>query len=269
MIIKYIKFSRVKNLPTKMLPTPNVPVPTVIIPQQYRMGGQPIQGTTPVFPPQNKPATAPFPGPTMGKGDMQVPQATIGNVPQAKPQMTSPVTRQGGMLRQFGGGTGVATIITGPQIIAAPTVTIVTETGNSLLSKLMKRWNGTPEQVDQLCQLRYTNGSLIIDINRKDIIKEVVGMLINQQYQDVISFLSDVADPDFLLWKQKSLDEGRTMVEREIVILTAEEAGVKGVARCRYCPSTELVYAMRQLRASDEPATIFVRCVMCNRQWKE
>jgi DNA-directed RNA polymerase subunit M/transcription elongation factor TFIIS len=94
-------------------------------------------------------------------------------------------------------------------------------------------------------------------------------MLRYQEFDDVIYFLTNAPDPAFILWDQESLDEGRLVVAREIAIQQAEEVGVKGVGKCRYCQSTELVFALRQLRSGDEPATIFVRCVFCTKQWRQ
>jgi DNA-directed RNA polymerase subunit M/transcription elongation factor TFIIS len=43
---------------------------------------------------------------------------------------------------------------------------------------------------------------------------------------------------------------------------------VKGVGVCPYCKSDELVFHTKQLRAADEPATIFYRCIKCKSQWR-
>lgn len=175
---------------------------------------------------------------------------------------------QGGTLKQFAGGTGVVTVTT-PQTTAAPVINIVEDTGYSILIKLIDVWEGTVEQAQQLTALRYQNGNSIIDINRRDVIMEIIGMLRIQPFDEILDFLTDALDPGFILWEQESMDEGRVKVAREIVIQQAEEVGVKRVGKCRYCPSTELVFATKQLRSGDEPATIFVRCVMCQKNWRQ
>lgn len=284
-----------------MQQTPTIPVPTVMIPQHLKPGTTPIVPvptptvTRPVVPvpvttfpvpiprPQTNvatpiatPTTVPIPVPRPQTTTVPLPTPQPTQVPQ--PQITprpiiatptpTPTQGQGGILRQFGGG-GTTTIMTGPQVTAAPTVTIVTETGYSILVRLIGVWGGTPEQAQQLSELQYMNGTSIIDVKRRDVIMEVIGMLKNQTFDEVIDFLTDAPSVEFVMWDQEALDEGRIKVAREITIQQAEEVGVKGVGRCRYCPSTELVFAMKQLRSGDEPATIFVRCVLCNKQWRQ
>jgi hypothetical protein len=258
-----------------------VPVPKVVIPPHLRTVNTPaVTVPKPILVP--KPTVVPQPTVTVPK-PVVVPTPTVAKpivVPQpqpmqtlvvqpqaqAKPAMQTQPTATGGILRQFGGGT--VTIAT-PQPTAAPTITIVEETGYSILVKLLDIWGGNTTQAQQLANLRYADGSSIIDVKRRDIIREIIGMLGNQSFDYVIDFLTAAPNPEFILWDQDSLDEGRTKVAREIAIQQAEEVGVKGVGRCRYCPSTELVFAMKQLRSGDEPASVFVRCVMCNKQWRQ
>jgi hypothetical protein len=153
---------------------------------------------------------------------------------------------------------------TGPTIIAKE------ETGYNILQRTMNIWNGTREQIVQLSNLRYIgDGTLIVDPRRKNIIMELIGMLRANPYDEVVEFLSHASDHDFILWEQPSLDEGRNKLIREIIIRTAEDEGIEGIDKCRYCPSTRLVYATVQLRSGDEPKTVFVRCVECKKQWKQ
>lgn len=250
-------------------PQPNVPVvprpvvPTMTIPQPQTTAPTLPQPTVPV-PKVMVPEVAKTPAPM-----------TLMIQPQQTPVVATPVMPlkqpTGGILRQFGGATTgvVMPVGTTPLPVATPTVTIVEETGYSLLMKLLPVWNGTIEQAQQLAALQYQNGQYIIDVKRRDVLNEIIGMIRSNSFDDVIDFITDAPNAEYVLWDQESLDEGRIKVAREITIQQAEEVGVKGVGRCRYCPSTELVFAMKQLRSGDEPATIFVRCVMCNKQWRQ
>lgn len=226
-------------------------------------------------------ATPNFPKPLPKQGTQiaapNVPRQTI--VPTPGPMATKPITApgppkqttQGGMLSKFGGGTAkVTTMATTPlQTKTGPKVTIAENTGYSTLMNLSPVWNGTAEKAQQLANLRYQNGNVIIDVRRKDVINEIIGMLKTESFEDVIKFLQQAPNADYVLWEQKSLDEGRNKINREIIIQQSEDVGVKGVGKCRYCPSTELVFAQKQLRGGDEPMTIFVRCVLCNKQWRQ
>jgi len=192
---------------------------------------------------------------------------------QAPIQPTAPRTGvqnvQGGILRQFGGTTEVVTVTTTPQAIAAPIINTTIETGFSILTVLSVHWNGDNAKAQQLASLRYQNNQLIVDPARRDIITEIIGMLKINGFDDIIDFLTDAPNSEYILWDQSSMDEGRIKVAREILIQQADEVGVKGVGKCRYCGAIELVFATKQLRSGDEPATIFVRCIMCQKQWKE
>lgn len=241
------------------MPTPIVvPKPTVPMPQRTNT----VTVTTPEQPvPTPKVATPVVAQP------VQTPRVTV---PVFQPQTTQRTTGQqqgGGMLKHFGGD--VTTVTRTPQMTTAPVIHVAAETGYSILTKLLPVWGGSDEQAKQLASLRYVDETPIISPDRRDIIREVIGMLIYQDFEEVVDFLTDAPNPEFILWDQESMDEGKNKVIREIAIQQAEEVGVKGVGRCRYCPSTELVYASKQLRSGDEAATIFVRCVLCQKQWRQ
>lgn len=132
-----------------------------------------------------------------------------------------------------------------------------------------------PQNIDELyiidlLKLKYNKqNKFIIDIERRDIILEIIGMLLYQPAQDVIDFLIDAPNPGYVLWDQLFMNEGKISIEREITIQQAEEVGVKGVGKCRYCSSNELVFAQKQLSSGDEAMKVFVRCVACQKSWRQ
>lgn len=180
------------------------------------------------------------------------------------PRPTAPA--QGGLVRQFGGAGIVPITPTG--LTAVPVVNIAEQTGYTVLFSIAESWNGNDAKARELAALRYPSGQPIVDIKRRDVLNEIVGMLKYMPYEDVVLFLSSSDSPEEVLWDQDALTEARVAQAREITILKAEDAGVKGVGKCRFCGSTELVFAQKQLRGGDEPMTVFVRCVMCNKQWR-
>jgi hypothetical protein len=189
---------------------------------------------------------------------------------QAMPSVTKPTTStKGGKLQQFKGGTGLNVRSSPRAASISPDVKIEEKTTYDVLLRLLNVWNGTPDQAVTLSQLRYLNGAFIIDNRRNDVLMEILGMLRYQTFDDVLLFITDAPNAAFILWEQSSLDEGRAKVAREIAIQQAEELGIKGVGKCRYCQSTELVFALKQTRSADEGFTIFVRCVSCMKQWRQ
>jgi hypothetical protein len=255
------------QLPTVTVPTPTVQLPTVTVPTPT------MQLPTVTVPtPTMQLPTVTVPTPPMQLPTVTVPTPTMPGAPGTNLVVGQPQVPGGGILRQLGGG-GAAVITTGTNqpIIGGPPAPIIEETPYTILSQTAQIWNGDLAKVQRLIDLRYPNGSLILDLKRPDVMTEIIGMLRTQRFEDVIRFLSDpnCTGPDYVLWEQRSMDDGRTKVARELVIQRAEEVGVKGVGKCRNCTSTELVYAQKQLRSGDEPMTIFVRCVLCHKQWRE
>ncbi len=129
--------------------------------------------------------------------------------------------------------------------------------------------NINPDGIILLLNLQYADGNFIIDDRNKEVIIEVIGMLINYNLDYVLEFLENSPDKEWIFWKSKFMDMGKVSVEREIFINRAEEIGVKGVGKCRYCTGTELVFAQKQVNSGDEPMKVYVRCVTCNQHWKQ
>jgi hypothetical protein len=257
-------------MPTGKVVTPQIAMPTTkVVTPQIAMPTTKV--VTPQFTiPTPKAAVPPLPDiPELTKQVKTLQLAPTIQAPTVAKPISTPKQATGGLLKQFeGGAVGVITPAT-PMQTAVPTIKAIEETGYSLLARLAHMWHGTNEQIQRLAELRYLNGNYIIDINRRDVINEIIGMLTTTSFNEVVDFLTGALNPEYVLWNQKSLDEGRTKINREITIQQAEEVGVKGVGRCKHCPSTELVFAQKQLRSGDEPMTIFVRCVMCNKQWRQ
>jgi len=139
--------------------------------------------------------------------------------------------------------------------------------GYDVLLSTISLWKGNENMVKELTSLKYKNGGYIIDINRKDILIEIIGMLKNLKYDDVVDFLRDAENPEYILWEQPSLDEARNNLAREITVKLSEEKGIKNVGKCKYCNSKELVFVLKQTRSGDEGFKTFIRCVECQKHW--
>ena len=136
--------------------------------------------------------------------------------------------------------------------------------------KVLRKYS--PEDINEsdinfLLDLRYKNGNFIIQ--EKDIIIEVIGMLRLYTKDYVLDFLEDAPNKEWIFWEQEFMNVGKVSVEREIFINRAEEIGVKGAGKCRYCSGTELVFAQKQVNSGDEPMKVYVRCVTCNQHWRQ
>ena len=176
-------------------------------------------------------------------------------------------TNTGGRLQQLNRGISSSSRSVSTTF-SSPNLADIVNTPYKMLEKLAASVI-TTEQIQQLIALQYPDGSLIVNLVHTDILLEIVGMLRAEPYAEVLAFLRTANKPSDILWKQKALDAGREKVARELTIRQMEEKGVKGFGKCRKCGSTELVSARAQTRSLDEPATIFVRCVICSSKWKQ
>ena len=146
---------------------------------------------------------------------------------------------------------------------------IILSTAESTFRKYVPSNIITESQIILLLQLKYKNGERIIDDKNKDVIIEVLGMLRIYSIDYVLDFLENSPSKEWIFWEQKFMNIGKASVEREIFINRAEEIGVKGVGKCRYCQGNELVFAQKQVNSGDEPMKVYVRCVTCNQHWKQ
>lgn len=136
-----------------------------------------------------------------------------------------------------------------------------------------RKTNTNPEITDldfkDLLNLTYQDKTYIINLDDKDVIIEIIGMLYIYTLDYIIEFLEDAPNKEWIFWDQKYMNIGKVSVDREILINRVEEVGVKGVGKCRYCTSTELVFAQKQVNSGDEPMKVFVKCVLCGQHWKQ
>lgn len=138
-----------------------------------------------------------------------------------------------------------------------------------ILEESKNLWNGDQNKINQLLKLKIGNGDLLVQDERPDVIYEVISILRDLEYNSAIEFFEELKKLNDIFREQPSMDEGKQSLKREIYIQQSQEIGVKGVDNCRYCGSSELVYAKKQTRSGDEPMTVFVRCVNCKKGWKE
>lgn len=173
---------------------------------------------------------------------------------------------KGGLTKHFGGK--AQGIQVDQAQFAVPTFTYQEDTIEMLLTKV---WvEGTEDQIKILTSLTYPSGEKILTSSRKsDIVIEIIGMLKTMPFEDVVDFLKEATGPNYVLWEQESMDPSITKLQREIALHEHQEVGIVGIGRCRFCSSNELVFDSKQLRSGDEPATIFVRCVSCGKNWRE
>jgi len=271
--------------PGILVPRPNLPVVTPPISRPSNVAVSGPRANIPIPQPSSSQVQVPKPSIPVPKPNQPILQS---NVPVSPTQtLISNPPRPGSRSTNLPISptqTGRSTNLSMSPTLSTPQRTVVEETGPALFNQLSRAWigtqgtqgtqgiqetQGTQEQIDMIVSLTYPNKSPIIDIRRRDVILEIIGMLVSQPFNQVIEFLRTATSPEYILWNQQSLDEGRTKVAREIMIQQTEETGIKGAGRCRRCHADNLVFAMKQTRSGDEGFTVFVRCAECQYNWRQ
>ena len=232
---------------------------------------------TPVIQPQSqiRPAVTPVTRPTIIRPPTTQQVALIAPVILNAPMATAtPIggSSGGGIMGALARGRVAApptAIAVQTAAVAAPQFTITQENEETLLNSLSNVWQHTPQQIQILLNIRYQDGNNIITLTRRDIIMEIIGMILRNDFESTIDFINNAANPGFILWDQAAMDDSRDKLAREISVQQIEEIGITGVGKCRYCQSKELKFSMKQLSSGDEPMAIFVRCVLCGKQWRQ
>lgn len=121
------------------------------------------------------------------------------------------------------------------------------------------------EEFEKLNKLKYSNGKPIIDNDDQEVLTEIIGMIDKLGFKTTLNFLSIITNRDELIWTQEAMDLGAAAVSREIDIQQTRETGIKGIKKCRFCGSDELIFNQKQTRSGDEPMTVITKCVQCGK----
>ena len=129
----------------------------------------------------------------------------------------------------------------------------------------------TSKQREDLLALQYSRNSkdLILSRERRDVLLEILGLIVDIGFEKTMSYLRSTTSPEDLLQNLPNLREEKGKLDVEATLLRQKERGIKGVGKCGKCGSGELVFVENQRRSADEPATVSVRCIQCGNKWHE
>jgi DNA-directed RNA polymerase subunit M/transcription elongation factor TFIIS len=151
----------------------------------------------------------------------------------------------------------------------APAPEVVQESAESLMRSIASSVDLNDDQVQELLSLQYPDGSSVISLDERGVIFEIIGLLQMRPYDESVDYIRESSDSEALVRELPTLQAARDKIMVNLHLLRVRESGVKGVERCRRCGSDEVVFAEKQLRGADEPATTFIRCVMCQNRWRQ
>ena len=160
-----------------------------------------------------------------------------------------------------------------------PLPKIKTDDLNSILSSLTNSEGSkllTPNQVNDLMSLQFSDGELMLTLEDRYFVYEVVNMVNSIGYDATYNFLSvdwiavfgpvyDIRDKIILV--NPLLEQAKMKQLMDLEVLTGQIEVSKGAVDCRRCGSEETISVERQQRAADEPMTIKVTCLQCRYKW--
>lgn len=80
---------------------------------------------------------------------------------------------------------------------------------------------------------------------------DIPGMIYSELYPEIWGELTEMA------------------IKREAKMLSVDKSMATDMFRCSRCNKRECTYYEMQTRSADEPMTQFIRCLNCNKQWKQ
>ena len=160
-----------------------------------------------------------------------------------------------------------------------PLPKIKTDDLNSILSSLTNSEGSkllTPNQVNDLMSLQFSDGELMLTLEDRYFVYEVVNMVNSIGYDATYNFLSvdwiavfgpvyDIRDKIILV--NPLLEQAKMKQLMDLEVLTGQIEVSKGDVDCRRCGSEETISVSKQSRSSDEPMTIKVTCLQCRYKW--
>lgn len=122
----------------------------------------------------------------------------------------------------------------------------------------------TEQQIERLNTLSYSTQNIVQSPSQFIELTNMFGKELDKdKCISVLENMSSIKDIPFSGQLKKQTEE---KVRREIDILKDDEEGIVALATCK-CGSDEVAVTTKQTRSSDEPMTVFYRCVRCNTKW--
>jgi DNA-directed RNA polymerase subunit M/transcription elongation factor TFIIS len=156
------------------------------------------------------------------------------------------------------------------------------ESVESLLRR-MKNLDGNPlitdRQIHELLSLTIEDELPLFSLENRSQLYEIIGYfmenptLINKEIEKMRNVLRDATRsfiPEDILFSMNFFDKEKTelAIEEEASRQTSSVQQGEGLYICGKCGSDKTVYTEKQLRSSDEPMSVIVKCENCGHGWR-
>ena len=146
----------------------------------------------------------------------------------------------------------------------------------------IKKEVGTPivtyDEAIALTNIKFDNGEPLLRLENRYFVYEVVNMLNSLDFEVVYNFLNAGWEKVFgpsrpgirkkIIFENPLLGPAKEKLALDMEIFRNRVDVEKGSVDCRKCGSEETISVERQVRASDEPVSIFCRCLQCSYAWR-
>lgn len=161
-----------------------------------------------------------------------------------------------------------------PEVPQVPVQSLV-----DILVKMKNKDGGLLMDYNQalaLTSLKFERGDNILTLEDRPFVYEVVNMLSNLDYEIVYNFLNAGWEKVFgsssnlrnkIIFENPLLEKSKDRMAMDMEIYRNKIDIGTGVYDCKRCGSKETLAVERQVRASDEPASVFVSCTQCKYKW--
>lgn len=125
-----------------------------------------------------------------------------------------------------------------------------------------------PNEITSLTNLKSIDGrSLLTTANQW---YKIMGQIRVGGFDSVYGVLNQQPWKNFneAYWKLPVFNLPKWRLQSELSAFKESEKVSQGIFKCK-CGSELTVSAQKQVRAADEPMTVFVSCVTCGHKWKE
>ena len=141
-----------------------------------------------------------------------------------------------------------------------------TENGDSLVSK---------EESKNLASLRFKNGEIILSLEERWFVYEIIWLLSEKGYEQTYNFLSNDWEKALgsmnirkkMLFENPLMDPQKEKFAVDMEIYRNKTEVVVGGESCRRCKSGSTISVEKQMKSCDELVSIKVTCLACGYKW--
>lgn len=158
-----------------------------------------------------------------------------------------------------------------PTVLATPAKLTPVLKPKDTLESLLSKQNISDQQINNLKQISYQNGSVVLTLQDRPLLYEIVALIkkigFDQAYEYLASQSGSWINKEQIVIMMPTLASDRENALAEAEMYRDKQIVASGVFRCGKCGSNETISSEKQTRSADEPMDIKVTCIHCGNRW--